>query len=36
LGAAVFRVMADPGAATQGPCRVGIDPQALQIWTITN
>jgi molybdate transport system permease protein len=36
LGAVVFRVMADPGAATQEPCRVGIDPQALQIWTVTN
>jgi ABC-type Fe3+/spermidine/putrescine transport system ATPase subunit len=37
LGAAVFRIMADPGvAATPGPCHVDIDPQALQIWTVAD
>jgi ABC-type Fe3+/spermidine/putrescine transport system ATPase subunit/ABC-type sulfate transport system permease component len=35
LGATVLHVLADPGAATQGPCRVSIDPQAVQIWTVT-
>jgi ABC-type Fe3+/spermidine/putrescine transport system ATPase subunit/ABC-type sulfate transport system permease component len=36
LGAVVFHVMADPGVTTQELCRVGVDPQALQIWTVTD
>jgi ABC-type Fe3+/spermidine/putrescine transport system ATPase subunit/ABC-type sulfate transport system permease component len=36
LGAAVLHVTADPGVAAQEPYRLGIDPLALQIWTVTD
>jgi molybdate transport system permease protein len=32
LGKAMLQVMLDPSDRTHGPCKVGIDPDALQIW----
>jgi ABC-type Fe3+/spermidine/putrescine transport system ATPase subunit/ABC-type sulfate transport system permease component len=34
LGDAVLQVLADPGSTVADTCRVGIDPEALQIWPL--